>query len=103
MHKKSFRFWPRELPRELVYPQTSFDKNLSVSALRYPDRCFIDFTAAASPMARPSGSPRGLRPSCSARASNAATESFSCRIVRSSCSPSRPSCGPAVWSFPSIR
>ncbi len=43
MHKKSFRFWPRELPRELVYPQTSFDKNLSVSALRYPDRCFIDF------------------------------------------------------------
>lgn len=47
MHQKSFRFWPKELPHELTYPQTSFDKNLFVSALRYPDRCFIDFYGRA--------------------------------------------------------
>ena len=43
MVDKSFRFWPQDLPRSLVYPQTGFDAHLAAAAARDPVRCLIDF------------------------------------------------------------
>lgn len=42
-YRKSFRFWPKDLPRELVYPQTGFDGFLTKAAREFPERCLIDF------------------------------------------------------------
>lgn len=38
MEPRHYRFWPRQLPKSLTYPQTSLYYNLEVSATRYPDK-----------------------------------------------------------------
>jgi fatty-acyl-CoA synthase len=40
---RRFGFWPKGLPRELAYPETSLYFNLEVSAARYPDKSAIVF------------------------------------------------------------
>ena len=43
MSDRHLRFWPRNLPRELVYPETSLYYNLDVAATRYPAKPFLIF------------------------------------------------------------
>lgn len=38
MNQKHFPFWPKRVPKELVYPQTPLFDFLEVSARRYPDQ-----------------------------------------------------------------
>ncbi len=38
MEPRHYKFWPKNLPRSLTYPQTSLYYNLEVSAARYPDK-----------------------------------------------------------------
>ena len=45
MEPRHHRFWPKQLPWSLTYPQTSLYYNLEVSATRYPDKpwlCYYD-------------------------------------------------------------
>src|SRR5215510_11896371 len=41
MEPRHYRFWPKQLPRSLTYPQTSLYYNLEVSAARYPDKQWL--------------------------------------------------------------
>jgi fatty-acyl-CoA synthase len=43
MQPRHFRFWPKNLPRELSFPRTSLFYNLEVSAARYPDKPAVVF------------------------------------------------------------
>jgi fatty-acyl-CoA synthase len=43
MQPRHFRFWPKNLPKELSFPQTSLFYNLAVSAARYPDKPALVF------------------------------------------------------------
>jgi len=38
MEPRHYRFWPKQLPRNLTYPRTSLYYNLEVSATRFPDK-----------------------------------------------------------------
>jgi fatty-acyl-CoA synthase len=38
MEPRHYKFWPKQLPKSLTYPQTSLYYNLEVSATRYPDK-----------------------------------------------------------------
>jgi fatty-acyl-CoA synthase len=41
MQPRHYKFWPKNLPTHLTYPQTSLYYNLDVSATRYPDKRFV--------------------------------------------------------------
>jgi fatty-acyl-CoA synthase len=43
MQPPHYRFWPKNLPKELSFPQTSLFYNLDVSAARYPDKPAVVF------------------------------------------------------------
>jgi fatty-acyl-CoA synthase len=43
MQPRHYRFWPKNLPKELSFPQTSLFYNLEVSAARYPDKPAVIF------------------------------------------------------------
>ena len=43
MQPQHYRFWPKNLPKELSFPQTSLFYNLEVSAARYPDKAAVVF------------------------------------------------------------
>jgi len=43
MEPRHYRFWPRNLPRELSLPRTSLFYNLEVSAARFPDKPAVIF------------------------------------------------------------
>ena len=43
MSRKHFDFWPRGLPRNITAPATNLFCNAEVSALRYPDKPFVNF------------------------------------------------------------
>ncbi len=38
MEPRHYRFWPKQLPKNLTYPRTSLYYNLEVSATRFPDK-----------------------------------------------------------------
>ena len=38
MEPQHYRFWPKQLPKNLTYPRTSLCYNLEVSATRFPDK-----------------------------------------------------------------
>jgi fatty-acyl-CoA synthase len=41
MEPRHYRFWPKQLPWSLTYPQTSLYYNLEVSATRYPEKRWL--------------------------------------------------------------
>src|SRR5262249_41857809 len=41
MQPRHYKFWPKNLPTHLTYPQTSLYYNLHTSATRYPDKRFV--------------------------------------------------------------
>jgi fatty-acyl-CoA synthase len=41
MEPRHYRFWPKQLPWNLTYPQTSLYYNLEVSAARYPEKRWL--------------------------------------------------------------
>jgi fatty-acyl-CoA synthase len=43
MQPPHYRFWPKNLPKDLSFPQTSLFYNLEVSAARYPDKPAVIF------------------------------------------------------------
>ena len=43
MEPRHHRFWPKQLPWSLTYPQTSLYYNLEVSATRYPDKPWLSY------------------------------------------------------------
>src|SRR5882672_4958047 len=38
MEQRHYRFWPKQLAKNLTYPRTSLYYNLEVSATRFPDK-----------------------------------------------------------------
>ena len=48
MQPPHYRFWPKNLPKELSFPQTSLFYNLEVSAARYPDKPAVDLLRHAA-------------------------------------------------------